>query len=169
MSNKPGSRLWLLLLIVVLSGCQAEVASTNQNLTWQIKINQVEVKNALKTVEVVTLYNGEKKEIQHADEPGSGNAYVLLNLTITKAGSTNIIFDWNDVVIIDGRGQAYKRIDNDSFLSQHNYSPRLTGLPLRFGENSGWAGFEIPQSALNGDLYLVHRSTEGELKLKLRK
>ncbi len=156
-------------LITLLLGC-AKVTNTPEKLyTWNIQITQADIKTELRTTEIVTLYNGDKSEVDHENVPAQGNVFVILNLSVDKIGSDTSSFESMDIVILDNQGNIYQRLVNDSFIEQHDYSPRMTGLPFRFGETKGWICFEVPQAAANGKLYLAYTSDEGQQKYEIEK
>lgn len=159
----------ILLLIFFLAGCGKSPEAANQSWTWDIQINQVEVQQTLQTTEISTLYNGEKSEIEHENTPAAGNVFLILDLEVKKTGDSSQIFEWENILVMDAEGSSYQRHENDSFIEQHDYNPRMTGLPIRIGENQGWACFEIPQKAANGKLYLVHNTSEGQNKIEIKK
>lgn len=164
---------FLFLVLIALTGCsagsQASIsAADTPSLTWQVRLSQAEIKESLTTDQVVTQYNGSKNEVTHVQAPASGNVYVLLNLNIRKTGSQAIVFHWGDLVLIDAGGAEYTRHPNDSFLEQHGYTPRMTGLDLRLGENDGWLVYEIPASSASGELKLIYRAEDGMQELAIQ-
>ena len=161
--------LFFIMLSLLITSCVKVVETPSQAFTWKILITKAEVKQALKTTEIVTLYNGEKKEVEHENSPAAGNVYLILNLGISKINTSGGSFEWKDVAVVDSKGSNYPRLENDSFIVQHNFEPRLTGLAIRFGENKGWISFEIPKTAAEGALYLVHTTTEGQQKIEIKK
>jgi hypothetical protein len=162
-------RISFLLLAFLLAGCANSAAVPSQSFTWQVQVVKAEIKSTLKTTETVTLYNGDMDKVLHENNPTSGNQYLLLSLKISKNGAASGSFDWKDVKVQTTSGESYPRLANDSFIAQHNYNPRLTGLTIRFGENEGWVCFEIPAEAANGRLFLVHTTGEGQQKIEIKK
>jgi hypothetical protein len=156
------------LLAVVLTGCSSSSPTPDKDYTWQVQVIQAEVKSALKTTENITLYTGNKDQVLHENNPSSGNTFLILKLKISKAGEGDASFEWKNLAVQDSAGSNYPRLGNDSFIEQHGYAPRLTGLPIRFGENEGWVGFEIPVSASSGKLYLEYGSSEGSQKTEIK-
>ncbi len=154
-------------LIALLCGCAKATNTPEKLFTWNIQIMQVEIKSVLKTTEIVTLYNGDKSEIDHENVPSQGNVFVILNLSVDKIGSETSSFESMDMVVMDTKGNSNQRLENDSFIEQHNFSPRMTGLPIRFGETKGWICFEVPQTAVDGKLFLVYTSSEGQQKYEI--
>lgn len=140
---------------------QVSSAGTDQSaFTWKISIAGLEIKDALHTTGTVTQYDGTVEEITFDNKPASGNAFVLINLTVNKAAAGGPAFSWKDVSLTDGAGTSYARHDNDVFLSDHGYE-RMAGTDLRLGENSGWICFELPAAQAKTALTLTHTSEEG--------
>ncbi len=163
----------LLALFALLAGCTGASPTgssvNNSSLSWNIEVLKAEVKTELKTKEVETLYNQEKNDLVHENVPAAGSSYLLLQLQINKTGTTPLAFDWKDLAVKDESGNVYPRLSNDSFIEQHGYTPRLTGLPIRFGDNQGWICFEISSSSANGKLSLVYTSSEGQADIGIKK
>jgi len=159
----------LLLLVILLSGCNKSITANEQTFNWNIQVVQAEIRTELRTIEVVTLYTGEKNEVEHVNVPTEGKVFLLMNLELSKNGNISESFEWKDVAVSDKESTLYQRMENDSFIEQHNYSPRLTGLSLRFGEYKGWVCFEVPESAADGTLYLVRTTNDGQQRIKISK
>jgi hypothetical protein len=105
--------------------------------------------------------------VVHEQSPASGNIYLIMNLTVQKTGSQSVPFQWKDLTVRDANGAVYGRRENDSFLEQHQYTPRMTGLDLRLGKEQGWVCYEIPASAAQGKLTLVYTTDEGQQEIPL--
>ena len=160
-------------LALVLSGCQAAGTTGSLTptlaLTWQIEVSKSEIKDNLNTVESVTQYDGSKIDVVHMQSPAAGNVYLIMNVTIRKTNNqSSAPFDWQWLEVKDASGNSYHRLENDTFLVQHQYEPRITGLVLRFGENTGWMGFEIPASVSTGKLTLVYSAEESQQEITLQ-
>ncbi len=162
---------YLLILYVAISlvGCSPAKATTNPNLIWTVAVNKYELKDSLSTVEVVTQYNGTKVDVPHQQSPAPGNTYLILDLTITQTGADSVPFDWTKLTVQDNAGNAYSRSGNDTFLEQYNYTPRMTGLEIRFGVNEGWLCYEIPAAAANGKLTLTYTADGSQQEIVLKK
>jgi len=156
-------------LTILLTGCGKSSSVSDQSFGWKIEILSVEVKTDLVTKEIVTLYTGDKDTVLHENFPAEGNVFLILDLSISKNGDESSTFDWEKLSVLDNNGVSYQRLENDSFLEQHNYAPRMTGLPIRFGENEGWVCFELPASAAKGKLYLQYSTSEGQNKIEIKK
>lgn len=164
-----GEVLWLLLsLMVFLSGCSSGTPVAVKDLAWNVSVVKSEIKDALQSVETVTQYNGTKTNVEHNQAPNSGNVFLLVNLNIRKTGSQADSFEWKLLSVLDQAGKTYARHENDTFLEQYDYSPRLTGLVIRFGEDEGWVCFEIPAAAAKGQLTLTYQGSASQQQITLR-
>jgi hypothetical protein len=166
---KGSGYLLVLPLMLVLCSCSTPKAAVNAALTWQIQVSSHVLKDNLKTIETVTQYNGSKIDVVHQQSPSAGNIYVIMDLTISKNGSASDAFNWQDLVIKDAAGNSYNRLKNDTFLEQHKYTPRMTGLEIRFGVNEGWACYEIPSQAASGSLILAYTALGSQQEIILQK
>jgi len=161
--------LMMLCLVSVLYGCSPAKEQINPGLIWTVAVSKSEVKESLDTVEGVTQYNGSKIDVEHKQSPASGNVYLILNVTVSKTGNQSTPFDWQWLVVEDASGNSYHRLANDTFLEQFQYTPRITGLELRMGENSGWMCYEIPSSAAAGKLNLAYTAQGSQQEIALQK
>jgi hypothetical protein len=168
MPCKTSVFLLILISVFLLVACAGTSTTPERNYTWNMKINEAEIKENLITTEVVTLYNGEKDEVIHENYSESGNVFLLLSLDINKGNTEGGSFEWQNLKVLDESGASFNRLENDSFLELHGFIPRMTGLSIRFGENSGWVCFEIPQEAAKGKLFLVYSNAEEEQKLEIK-
>ncbi len=166
--------LLLLCLGITLAGCQAPQATpTRINASaqpWQIQVVKFEIKSSLNATQSVTQYNGSKIDVVHTQNPDAGNVYLIINVTINKTDNQSTApFDWQWLVVRDASGNSYHRLANDSFLEQYQYTPRITGLELRFGENSGWMAYEIPASTASGKITLAYTAPGNQQEIILQK
>ena len=79
---KTSSLVIIFVLLFFLGACSQAVETPAGSYTWEININKAEVRDSLKTTEVVTLYNGEKDEVKHENLPAAGNIFLLLSLDL---------------------------------------------------------------------------------------
>lgn len=156
-------------LTILLSSCSPAQATPQADVTWQVEVAHVDIKESLQAIEVVTQYDGTKMDVEHKQAPNPGSSYLILKVTLRKTGSQAVPFDWKQLVVLDKAGTPYARHANDTFLEQYNYSPRLTGLEIRFGENAGWLCFEIPAAAAAGPLTLAYQASGSQQKIALQK
>lgn len=164
------SALFLLVvpLLAMLVGCSTGKTTTNPNLVWVISLQKYEVKDKLESVQTVQQYVGTTQQY-HQQTPAPGNVYLLMEISVNKQGTDATTFDWSNLSIQDSTGNTYQRSDNDSFLEIYNYTPRMTGLAITFGDNQGWVCFEIPQSAANGTLTLVYNGSGSQQQVTVKK
>jgi hypothetical protein len=153
--------LMVLQMALMLSSCSPVKETINSSLPWNVAISKYELKDNLESIEVVTQYNGSKMDVEHHQAPMDGNVFLILEVAITKTGSESIPFEWKDLAVQDNSSNTFQRHANDSFLEQYNFTPRLTGLTLRFGENEGWICFEVPASAKKEKLTLNYTAPDG--------
>lgn len=172
--KKYSIRGYVLLLlfcgVLILSACQSVDAAPALDVTWRVAVPHFEIKNSLDAVESVTQYNGSKIDVVHSQSPEPGNVYLVMELGINKVNNQSTAsFNWQNLVVMDESGNSYPRLESDSFLEQYQYTPRITGLELRFGENSGWVCYEIPASVASGKLTLAYTAEESQQKIVLQK
>jgi hypothetical protein len=158
----------ILLLSVFLFGCSPARPTPNPNLVWAVELSKFEVKNKLESVETVAQYNGSYDQL-HQQSPTAGNVYLIMDLTVTKQGSATTPFDWSKLAVQDSAGNSYQRISNDTFLELYKYTPRMTGLEIKFGVNEGWLCYEIPAQAANGKLTLNYSAEGSQQEIVLKK
>jgi hypothetical protein len=160
----------LLSLVLSQTGCRASDTTPTSTLTWQVEVSKVEIKDSLNAVESVTQYDGSKIDVVHTQNPATGDVYLIMEVTIRKTDNQSAIpFDWSQLVVVDSSGNSHHRLDNDTFLEYFQYSPRITGLELRFGETAGWMGYEIPASTAKGKLTLSYTAEGSQQDLTLQK
>lgn len=128
-------------------------AEGSGEFTWQIELRGVEVKESLHTDAGVPQYDGEVLDVAFDNEPAEGCSFLILTLTVTKSAAGGGAFDWDKLTVVDESGNAYNRMENDSFLDSHAYN-RMAGTSLQIGENKGSICFEIPTDVINGKLVL---------------
>lgn len=160
------------LFFLCLSGCQnaAVTPAPASAQPWQVKVAKFEIKNSLNSVETVNQYNGSKIDVTHTQNPDAGMVYLVINVNISKTDNNSIAaFDWQSLEVRDASGNAFHRLANDTFLEQYQYTPRITGLELRFGESSGWMAYQIPAASAKGKLTLDYTAPDSQLELVLQK
>ena len=177
MWNRPMQKTRIKTLIVltfflaaIFTGCQAPKPSPTPGLAWQVAVSKTEIKPGLQATEAVTQYDGSTIDVVHNQTPDSGFIYLVMELTIGKVNNQSTsTFDWQSLVVKDPSGNSYHRLENDTFLEQYQYIPRLTGLPLRFGENSGWVCYQIPAAVSTGTLTLAYTAEDSAQEIVLQK
>lgn len=160
----------ILPVSMILFACSPATSATptaNPNLTWQVNVLKYDVKDKLESVETVKQYIGSTQEL-HQKYPSAGNDFLILDLSVSKQGTAPTPFDWSQLTVQDSAGNTYHRSSNDTFLEQYKYTPRLTGLEIKFGVNEGWLCYEIPVQAANGKLTLTYNSVESQQKIVVK-
>lgn len=155
-------------LLLVLSNCSPTQTTPTPDVIWKIDVAKYEVKDSLSSVESVTQYNGNVTKENHQQSPDNGDVYLIMDVTVSKTGDQSAPFDWKYLAIEDASGNTYPRLDNDTFLEQYQYTPRITGLELRLGESSGWMCYEIPASAAKGKLTLTYTGEGSQQQIVLQ-
>lgn len=149
----------LIAMMLTLCACgkkaETAVASDQSKFTWQIQVNKTEVFDKLHTDAGIAQYDGGITDVAYDNAPSEGNCYVVLTMVVTKAAAGGGSFDWKKLSLKDADGNAYARMENDSFLSNHTYK-RMAGTALQIGENKGSICFEIPASAAKSALTLCY-------------
>jgi hypothetical protein len=171
--KKKIAQAYILLLVCCmawnLSGCQPAPAASSSTGPWQVKVAQIEIKDSLHYVESVTQYDGSTIDVDHSQSPDAGDVYLIMDVTVSKTDNQSTSpFDWQELLVVDASGNSYPRLENDTFLTQYQYNPRITGLELRFGENSGWMAYEIPASSSTGKLTLVYTAQDSYQEIVLQ-
>jgi len=159
--------LLILSLSMMVFGCAPAQPAANANLIWAVGLSKYEVKNKLQIVETVKQYNGSYDEV-HQQTPTDGHVYLIMNVSIKKQGSDPVPFDWSKLTVQDGAGNSYARMSNDTFLEQYKYTPRMTGLEIKFGENAGWLCYEIPTQAADGKLALTYNAKGSQQEVVIK-
>jgi hypothetical protein len=159
--------LLFLSLSLVMVGCSPAKPAVDPNLIWAVELSKFEVKDKLEVVETVVQYVGSFEEV-HQQFPNEGNVYLIMKITVTKQGTDTTPFDWSKLVVRDAAGNTYPRNSNDSFLEQYKYTPRMTGLEIKFGINEGWVCYEIPVAAADGKLDLVYQGEGSQQEIVVK-
>jgi|WetSurMetagenome_2_1015567.scaffolds.fasta_scaffold126946_2 hypothetical protein len=149
----------ILGLSLFLFGCSPSRPTVDPNLIWAVSLSQFEVKDKLEIIESVNQY-GQTVDQLHQQFPDEGDVFLIMKLTVNKQGEDPAAFDWSQLTVQDELGNPHQRYSNDTFLEQYKYSPRMTNLEIKFGENTGWVCYEIPAQAAQGKLSLIY-SAEG--------
>lgn len=142
----------------------ASTSSNQEDFFWQIGIIGAERTTDLSNTQSFTLYGGDIEDVDYSATASDGHEFLILELSIDKAGAGGNPFDWADLRVEDSEGNAYTRMENDKFLEDYNL-PRLNGTALTLGGNEGFICIEVPSSS--GDLSLIHQTDEGENKIPI--
>ena len=134
----------LVLFFVVYNNLS--YADAAQSGMWRVELLSAELADNLTATQAVILYGGDIQKTTNTVKPESGNTFLLLELKIEKTGVGRASFSWSDARVVDKAGNAYYRHPNDTFLANLNI-PRLKGTDIVFGNEYGYACFEIPNTA----------------------
>jgi hypothetical protein len=160
--------LLVLALSMMLFGCSPAKSTDNPNLNWKVDLLKFEVKNKLESIETVRQYSGSTEEV-HLQYPAEGYVYLIMNVTVSKQGADTTPFDWSKLTVQDNAGNTYSRNSNDTFLEQFKYTPRMTGLEIKFGVNEGWLCYEIPEQAVNDKVTLTYNAEGSQQEIVVKK
>ena len=153
-----------LLLILPICACSStapqdkakiNAASDQSQFTWQIKILSTVTAAALHTKAGIMQYDGSVKDEDYDDSPSNGCEFLIVTLDINKAQVGGKKFFWENLCVKDGPGNEYHRMEDDMFLSKHEYS-RLMGTDLSIGDLQGSICFEVPAGTAVSDYILVY-------------
>jgi len=160
--------LLILPLAMLLFGCSPAQPTANPNLIWKVDLLKFDLKNKLESVETVTQYVG-STDVLHQQYPDKGDVFLIMKVTVSRLDTGNTPFEWNNLTVQDTAGNIYQRNSNDTFLEQYNYTPRMTGLKIQFGVNTGWICYEIPAQAANGKLTLLYNGEGSQQVIIIKK
>lgn len=179
--------LFTLVLLASLTSCSTESSSTPPNTVdspttsseststpvetsnqedffWQIEITSAERTQNLENTQSFTLYGGDIEDVDYSATANDGFEYLILELSIDKAGAGGNPFDWSSLYVEDSSGNQYYRMENDKFLEDYNF-PRINGTSLTLGGNEGFISVEIPTSS--SGLTLNHETEDGKNTIPL--
>jgi hypothetical protein len=165
---KLSSFLLILPLAVMLFGCASPQPTDNPNLIWNVDLLKFEVKDKLENIETVPQYVGSTEEV-HYQYPDEGNVFLIMEVNISKPGTDVTPFDWSKLTVQDEAGNIFQRDSNDTFLEQFEYTPRITGLEIKFGVNEGWLCYEIPAQSAKGKLTLIYSDEGSQQEIIVKK
>ena len=158
-----------LLLIGLLSalfslslGCAAQAKApaaaateADSSLIWQISVVESEITANISSTKAFVEYGGDVNQVSYSDQPSEGNVYLLVLANIDKNQPGKEKFVWSELSVLDADGNAYARMDNDTFLETHGL-PRIKSTDLSIGNNHGYVCFEVPASSDFSKLTLVY-------------
>jgi hypothetical protein len=157
----------VLPLCMMLFACSPAKSTPNSNLIWQVDVIKFEVKDKLESVETVKRYAGSSQQL-HQQFPAKGNVYLILNVSISKAGADTTPFEWSKLAVQDKAGNTYQRSNDDTFLEMYKYSPRLTALEIPSGAKKGWICYEVPAQAADDKLTLTYSAQGSQQEIALK-
>lgn len=121
----------------------SSAVGTLEGFPWTVELRNAQIKDALHTAAGLEQYDGSIVDVDYDNAPSEGQVFLILTLTISKTGTGGGSFDWTKLSLLDDAGNAYGRMENDTFLQNHQYN-RLASTPLQIGEHKGSICFEIP-------------------------
>lgn len=139
---------------------------SDEDIIWQIEVNDLEVKSILHSVEQAKQYMGGIVDVEHEDIPSDKMQFLLLNLTVSKQATGNIPFTWEDLSLSIS-DKIYSRMQDDSFLPNHGYQ-RLPSTELKLGSKSGWICFEVPMDVDLNSAQLIYQKVDSVQKIPLK-
>ena len=159
----------LLLQIGLLSalfslslGCAAQAKApaaaateADSSLIWQISVVESEITANISSTKAFVEYGGDVNQVSYSDQPSEGNVYLLVLANIDKNQPGKEKFVWSELSVLDADGNAYARMDNNTFLETHGL-PRIKSTDLSIGNNHGYVCFEVPASSDFSKLTLVY-------------
>lgn len=149
-------------LLLLGAGCatqakapEAAAAPADSSLIWQISVETSEITSSISSTEAMVTYGGDVSQVSHSDDSSEGNVYLLVLANIDKNQPGKEKFVWSELSVLDADGNAYARMDNDTFLETHGL-PRIKSTDLSIGNNHGYVCFEVPASSDFSKLTLVY-------------
>lgn len=124
-------------------GDSESAVGTLEGFPWSVELRGADVRDSLYTQAGLKQYDGSIMDVDYSDSPSAGHVFLILTLTINKAGTGGGQFEWDKLTVADEAGNTYGRMANDTFLQNHQYN-RMAGTPLQIGEHKGSICFEVP-------------------------
>lgn len=133
----------------------AAATEADSSLIWQISVVESEITANISSTKAFVEYGGDVNQVSYSDQPSEGNVYLLVLVNIDKNQPGKEKFVWSELSVLDADGNAYARMDNDTFLETHGL-PRIKSTDLSIGNNHGYVCFEVPASSDFSKLTLVY-------------
>lgn len=133
----------------------AAATEADSSLIWQISVVESEITANISSTKAFVEYGGDVNQVSYSDQPSEGNVYLLVLANIDKSQPGKEKFVWSELSVLDVDGNAYARMDNDTFLETHGL-PRIKSTDLSIGNNHGYVCFEVPASSDFSKLTLVY-------------
>jgi hypothetical protein len=157
------------LLCLFLAGCGGHDGNSiveNTSEFWRVEIETAEVVTGLAGSQSQLQYGGTIIEIPLGQMPRDGYLFLILDMTVEKINAGRSSFSWRDTFITDNNGNKWQRHENDTFLDSFGFA-RLRGSDIVMGLNEGHVCYEIPVQAARGNLWFVHESDDGFIKIEI--
>jgi len=158
---------FIIATMLLSFGCAGQAAEpavqatpeADSPLVWRITIETSELTTNLSSTKAVVEYGGDVNQVSYSDQPEEGYAYLLILLNIDKTRPGKEKFLWSELAVTDADGNAYSRLEDDTFLELHGL-PRIKATDLSIGNNQGYVCFQLPLSIDGSSLTLIY-SAEG--------
>ena len=131
------------------------VTGTLEGFPWTVELRGADVRDSLYTQAGLRQYDGSIMNVDYSDSPSDGHVFLILTLTISKTAAGGSQFAWDKLTVADGDGNTYSRMENDTFLQNHQYN-RMASTPLQIGEHKGSVCFEVPADKAEGPFTLQY-------------
>lgn len=137
---------------------EAIVLNVDEAAGWNVSVEASQQGAELSDISLVLGYTGTNTE-EFSKVASEGKEFLLVKLLCEKREGQQVI-DWEKVILTDGDGNEYKRID-DVFLVDLNMK-RMQGTDLNFGTNEGYIAFEVNEGASDYTLSFLFDDEEEE-------
>lgn len=131
------------------------VIGTLDGFPWTVELRGADIRDSLFTQAGLKQYDGSIMDVDYSDSPSEGHVFLILTLTVSKTAAGGGQFDWDKLTVADGDGNTYSRMENDTFLQNHQYN-RMASTPLQIGEHKGSVCFEVPADKAEGTFTLQY-------------
>ena len=158
--------VFLCFLLVGCGGYAGNPLVENTSEFWRVEIATAEVVTGLAGSQSQLQYGGTVIEIPLEQMPSAGHLFLILDMAVEKINAGRSTFSWRDTFITDDNGNKWQRHANDTFLDSFGFS-RLRGSDIVMGLNEGHVCYEIPVQAARGNLWFVHESDDGFIKIEI--
>ena len=139
----------LMIALFIIQMLPTSLAAQTEQI-WIVRTNKIQVFEKLKTEQQEVNYDGSTNINTFIDEPKEGFNYVLIDLTVSKINmQKQQAIDLTNTTLKIGEN-IYKRVENDAFLKNHNFTTITQGEVL-FGNHSGILLFEVSDSDSSTD------------------
>lgn len=136
---KKNSLIAYVLTFILIIGSMPIIASGADS---NIEIYSYLVSDGLHSKDSIVTYEGTTKEIEYNNSPTQDKKYLLVDVKVQNASSSQAINLGNINLEIDGT--TFNRI-SDSFISNHGYTP-LPQYEVGYGDFYGMLTYEIPKN-----------------------
>lgn len=140
---------FLMVALFIIQMLPTSLAAQTEQ-SWIVQTNKIQVLEKLQTEQQEVNYDGSTNINTFVDKPKEGFNYVLIDLTVSQINTQKQqAIDLTNTKLKIGEN-TYKRVENDTFLKNHNFSPITQGEVL-FGSYTGTLLFEVSDSDASAD------------------